>query len=1527
MNEVILEISALCITVFCLIDSLKNRKSMYLPMPKGWVNKLKDMHFSFLMQLFALILSAITSDVSLFFEYYIHYKNATMIDFLNEIYFIVQTVMTVLFVLYILNMTGAGKNKTPRFFFLFLLPFFIAEFLVLINPFTRFIYYVNEEVLYTRGPYMWVLYAISAIYLLLGIIFFVKYRSRITRRNRIAVMILMLVGVLGIILQGLFSLKVELFCVSVSYLGLMMLLEDDGRRDATGRSGRISGSFVVAIVLIFVAVIGMNISVIFNSGTEQTAKIGSIKLDNIKGDLQETISTAESDLLRYAMGLERLIDDEASEAELTTYIEEESRYFIQTSSGNCFNVYAASGDWTIIPGFDIPDGFHATERSWYIGAVENAGRIFITEPYVDANTKNLCYTLSYVLSDGSTVAALDFSLKKPQASIEAMSADDEGQMAMIVTQNGTIVGCSDVDVQGQILRLTMPEYEDIFERVAASDEHKSFKTKIGGRSKTVFSSEMSNGWLLILIVSGDNLYADTYRQIMLIGSIDILMVAVIIVFYMVSLHNQEMSEETLNATEEFIAGLSQELKAPVNDIIKISDNALKDGGPDVKDKLREVRDTSKRLKEMMDNLFFYSDILRSNMEEFGSIEIEQEKGQNVSTRYIRNGIIGVLMAALLIGFAMSFGSAYRWGSTLIGKEADNYNNEVTQWMLEQQSVMKVIADTLAYNPEVLDDYDGAVKWLNDIGSNYSDISSFYVANPNSEHPMIENTGWIPDEDYKVEERQWYIDTVNSVDGYNISAPYFDAQTGLYCITFSKALYTENGEFIGVFAIDCYLDKLIDILNDSYGKEGYAFLVDQDGNIINHPDKAHEMSDKGSVNIADTEYADALHKSNVFVMVDYDGKYVSCCTKKSNLSGFTVVVVQNFWAIYGAVVILLFIFLVMILVSMIAVFLLINRFISWQDETNEKLVTAANEAVSAGKAKSRFLAQMSHEIRTPINAVLGMNEMILRESKDASIREYAINIQSAGRNLLGLINTILDFSKIEEGKMEILPVKYDTVAMITNMINSVSARAKDKGLTFEAHVSPNIPSTMHGDDMRVTQVAINLLTNAVKYTREGRVDLYIGGEEKDKDTYSLAIRVEDTGIGIKEEDMGKLFESFARLDERKNRNIEGTGLGMAIVTKLLDMMGSKLDVESEYGEGSTFSFEVDQVIIDPTPIGDYKERIRDIGGDQDEEKYLYAPEASLLVVDDNEMNLKVIKNLLKLNGITPDLAGSGQAALDMLEKKTYDVVLLDHMMPHMDGIETLQKAREDKLLGEHTTVIALTANAVVGARESYLAAGFDDYLSKPVEVKVLEQALAKYLPGHLVQFKNRSDSSDATKETAPAPAPAPASDTAPTAAFAVKSSSGSEADNASVADIPDIMEFEPGQGLTSETKYRSQDETASRDFCEFLRNIGIVPEDGLKYCAGDEDFYHEIIIEYADGTAERLNELDDAFKQGDLDLYGVKVHALKSVARTVGDTAIFEEARALEEAAEAGNEEYVKDNHEKLKNSCTERAKVIKGGIK
>ncbi|MCR5339383.1 MAG: response regulator [Lachnospiraceae bacterium] len=1554
MNEIILEFSAFCIAFFCMVDCLNNRRQLYLPVPKGLIGKLRNRHYSYLSLLIMLMISALLSVVEVSAEQIFHVQNPLLLNILNELYFIFYGFVPFLFALYVMNVTGAGKERSSLFFVSVLTPIIISEGLILSNPFTRLIFYVDENCHYQRGNLLFILYIVGIVYVFFGSFYFAKNRKKLARIDRSATAILILISIIGIFIQGLWSVSVELFFESVGFLGFMLMLEDRALRERTGKNARLSKGFVAVVAMIFITVISMNISLMYNAGTNQTEKIGAIQIDSIKGDLQETLSDSQSYLLRFAMGMEQKLSEGGDLAGVEEYIIEQKAYYKEISDGNCFNTYAASEEWTIIPDFDMPSHYHAKERIWYTGAMDNEGEIYITEPYIDAATRELCFTLSLMLSDGRTVVSMDYTMTRVQDSIRRMQ-DNKDQKALIVTKEGTIVGDTDPESLGREFSEMYPEYIDVFERVKASNEHGSFRTKIGKQDTIIFSSETSNGWYLILGVDTTDFYAEIYQQMIMLAAIDILMVAVIIVFYMVSMNNQQKAENALAATDKFIRGLSDDLQNPLNDILRFSEESLRGDGND-RTYMREISESGKRLSEKLDNLFSYSGLMQSDKAEKAGQSSSAEKKLPVRSRYIRNGIIAILVTALMIGLVLCLGTATKWGDVRIHKEADKYNNELAQWILQKQSILSMFTDVIIADPSVIDDYDQAVKWLDDIGKNYSEISFCYLGNPyNTEHQIIMNNGWVPDPDYKVEERQWYIDTKRSVDGSSISAPYFDAQTGLYCITFSKIMYSKEGEFLGIFAIDCYIDKLIDILDDSYSDDGYAFLVDQDGVIINHPNKAYEMSEQASVNIEDTEFAEAYHRGSVFSLKDYKGQTVSCVTQKDELSGFTVFVVQNWWSVYGNIIFMSFVFLLLLVFCIVAVARLMNRFISWQQETNEKLVEAAVQAVSAGKAKSRFLAQMSHEIRTPINAVLGMNEMILRESGDDSIREYAGNIQAAGKNLLGLINTILDFSKIDEGKMEIIPVKYSTVDFVSNLINSVSQRAKDKDLYFRTHIDGTLPQTLYGDDLRIAQAANNLLTNAVKYTREGGIDLYVSGVRSDDDTLMLGIRVVDTGIGIRKEDQEKLFESFTRLDETRNRNIEGTGLGMAIVTKLLDMMGSKLNVWSEYGQGSDFSFEVKQTIMDDTAIGNYEVRVHEAAARHKEENYLYAPEAKILVVDDNEMNLKVVRNLLKLNGIVPEMVDSGEKALEKLKENTYDIMLLDHMMPQMDGIETLAKAREDGLIPAGMAVIVLTANAVVGAREQYLAAGFDDYISKPVEVKALEFTLGKYLPKSKVSYRkmdvsaeggsgadvnvavqnNTQSSGGSINETGNGNDAAASADkdNKPTASQVDNEKKNTSSSDGVMEFTPDdgVMEFAPddgvmefaaagGAGMEGNTKAAGKERKA---MFESLQQIGISTVDGLRYCAGDENFYEEVLSDYAKECEGRLGEMEQALAADDIKTYQIKVHALKGVSKTVGATEIFEKAKALEEAAKQEDRETIKEGHPVLK----EQYEMLAGKMK
>lgn len=533
---------------------------------------------------------------------------------------------------------------------------------------------------------------------------------------------------------------------------------------------------------------------------------------------------------------------------------------------------------------------------------------------------------------------------------------------------------------------------------------------------------------------------------------------------------------------------------------------------------------------------------------------------------------------------------------------------------------------------------------------------------------------------------------------------------------------------------------------------------------------------------------------------------------------------------------------------------------------------------ANQAKSRFLAQMSHEIRTPINAVLGMNEMILHKAKDEEILDYSRNINTAGNTLLVLINSILDFSKIEEGKMEIVPVTYDTRNLINNIISSVEERARSKKLDLIIDVDKNLPMRMVGDDVRLAQVAANLMTNAVKYTEKGHVRFIIREEKKIGRDIDLYVAVEDTGIGIRKEDLPKLFESFSRLDQEKNHSIEGTGLGMPIVTSLLKMMGSEIKIESEYGSGSTFYFVIRQKIFDPTPIGDFT-RTASTGGVSHESLLPHADRARVLVVDDNEMNLKVAKNLLGLFGINADLCSSGFDAIDMVKREQYQLILLDHMMPKLDGKETLERMKAENLIFDDTKVVALTANAINGAKEDYLNSGFDDYLSKPIEMDDLKKVLQKWLPDEVIKADEPEESDD------------------------------------------EVLEFAPDAEADEDAK-----EDGGTSFIDLLKEKGFDTGKGISYCAGDTGFYKEMLTDYVNDYAEKKSELDKSFDSEDWHDFEIKVHALKSVSKTIGAIPLSEAAFELEKAASKKDIDYLGEEYETFMKSYAQVVEDIKKAV-
>ncbi len=527
--------------------------------------------------------------------------------------------------------------------------------------------------------------------------------------------------------------------------------------------------------------------------------------------------------------------------------------------------------------------------------------------------------------------------------------------------------------------------------------------------------------------------------------------------------------------------------------------------------------------------------------------------------------------------------------------------------------------------------------------------------------------------------------------------------------------------------------------------------------------------------------------------------------------------------------------------------------------------ARRAADEANHSKSDFLANMSHEIRTPINAILGMNEMISREAEDDTILTYSENIENAGKTLLGLVNDILDFSKIEAGKIEILSSDYDLSVCLNDLVNMIAERAEKKGLILNLDFDRSLPRFLRGDEVRIKQVITNILTNAVKYTEKGSVSFSIGFEKTDRpDSVILNVSVQDTGIGIKKEDLPKLFSEFERIEEKRNRNIEGTGLGMSITKRLLELMGSTLEVESEYGSGSTFRFSLEQKVVSWAGLGDYEVSYRDHHAFHKKYKVRFsAPEANVLVVDDNHMNLMVFKSLIKKTGIKVDTAESGDKGLALAAGKEYDVIFLDHMMPKKDGIETLKELRQDREgPNNHTPVVCLTANAISGAREQYMEEGFEDYLSKPIDSEELENMLQDLISKEKIKSAVETEEKEDRKDS-----------------------------------LPEELSLLKGYGL---------------DITAGMKNGGGLNE------------YLSVLRTFFESLDSRVDELEGYYKEENLEDYTIQVHALKSSLRIIGATEMGEEAQLLENAGKAGDMLFIRGRHTDLVRRVLELKEPLSG---
>ncbi|MBO4846920.1 MAG: response regulator [Lachnospiraceae bacterium] len=684
----------------------------------------------------------------------------------------------------------------------------------------------------------------------------------------------------------------------------------------------------------------------------------------------------------------------------------------------------------------------------------------------------------------------------------------------------------------------------------------------------------------------------------------------------------------------------------------------------------------------------------------------------------------------------------------------------------------------------------------------------------------------------------------------------------------NAVYKDMYNKLAIFRDNVELEYIYSIKKEGDGQ--YVFTMDLDqvdpagyGDSVKYT-AALDSAGHGKAAVDEVPYSDKWG--------EFYSAYSPVFDSKGEVAGIIAVDFTADWfeaqlstQMRSTVISYLIILLFSLLVAGALSFIIVRPFVRMQGELIEEKVRAE----SANIAKSDFLANMSHEIRTPINAVLGMNEMILREGratqekvkndsqavKDSlkNIVVYATDVENAGHNLLAIVNDILDFSKIEAGRMDLVQSPYQLSSMLNELSNMMHIKAKDKGLDLVIDVDQSLPDELSGDEVRVKQIFSNILVNAVKYTEKGSVCMKLRGEKISDDEIMLTLSVKDTGIGIKQKDIDKLFNKFQRLEMERNSTVEGTGLGLVITQRLLEMMKGKISVVSEYGKGSEFTVNIPQKIINDAPMGDFQTRFEAnvLQAGMYRESFR-APSAHVLIVDDTKVNLTVVTNLLKNTQMVLDTAICGADAVSMAKDKHYDVILMDQRMPEMDGTQALHRIRETEGgASSDVPIICLTADAVVGARERYLKEGFSDYLTKPIDSYALEKMLMKHLPEEKIEriCKEAVETADDTKQ--------------------------------------------------------------EQEGFDILKNAGIDTQKGLVFCNNDNELYTTMLTEYVQEKKNKTKNIETSFENKDWKNYAVYVHSVKSSSKMIGAMSLSEKAAKLEAAADSADEETIYKDHDDM----------------
>ena len=1226
-------------------------------------------------------------------------------------------------------------------------------------------------------------------------------------------------------------------------------------------------SLIISILvsIFFVGIFLVYYNMVCTEKRDNIIKDGEAAAVNTANDFSETLSTYIDIIELAAYNVDEMLLQKKSNKEIVDYLIEQSnavKYKLVDDSTGLYGYI--NGEYLDGGGWEAPADYDATERPWYQKTIKNIGKITVVEPYFDMQTKKPTMALAQTLCDTASVIAHDMSLSKIQKKLEKAVEPGSNDIEFIIDPNYNVVGHSDTDEIGKNYKTeTGTLGAAIIDKFLSADE-KYFEFSYNDLDYIAFSASIRDGWYCVSVKDTTKVFSSLTMililTILIVVAI-VMTVGIVIAKYIKRVRINEHLSQQLSSTSDIYISVHEV------DLVNNTFNEVRSTKEGVAEIIGDKRNDAQQLIRMIMEKFSdpsTRDVILDFVD-FSKLD-EKLRNRNTITAEFLSREKKWRRARYIVSGRLNDGRVSNAMYLIEDIDSEKRDRDTAKDAAEMMNEQISSIANIYFSMHDIDLVNDRFREIKTDTTDISDISSEYL-----EHAQQLTYSAINRMTAEVSREIMHefadFSTLDSrLKNSDSITEDFLSNKDIWCrARFVASKFGENGRIEHVLLLIENIDEQkrkrdeltkeskilgyrissitniyqtaheIDIVNDRFTviKEDNTYIQ----KLLRKTDSAQEM-----LRIVLTKLCDQSCMDDIL-------KFIDLSTMDLRLKNIDTVTIEymhkdKHWR-RGR-----FVASRRDEEGSLTHVLWLVEDINLERQVRDNLIGLSERAIAANEAKSAFLSNMSHEIRTPINAVLGMNEMILRECGDENVIGYAENIKSAGSTLLDLINDILDFSKIEAGKMEITPFDYDVSSLINDLVNMIQKRVDDKGLELVLEIDRTIPDKLCGDEIRIKQIITNILTNAVKYTDKGYITFRIRCEkiENEPDSIMLKVTVKDTGIGMKKEDMDKLFSKFDRMDEEHNRNVEGTGLGMSITQRLLEMMNSELEVESVYEIGSSFSFSIMQEVVNWQELGDYEAAYKEsVNNRQKYREKFKAPEAKVLVVDDTPMNLIVFTNLLKQTGVQIDTAKSGDDGLLLASEKKYDIIFLDHMMPEKDGIETIHELKQQTDSPNiETPVVCLTANAILGSREKYLMAGFSDYITKPIDPEKLEELLLKHLPGELIE---KSDDDEAAVDT---------------------------------AKIPTLL----------------------YDIKEINTDIGV------KNC-GTVDNYISAIIAYARVVSEYTDEMESSWKSGNMKKLTTRIHSIKSTSKIIGADDLSELAKKLELAGIDGDKEKVGEGIDEL----------------